>query len=795
MKRDNHFPRQKLPTKKKTKKWGRECIDAAEDLAIFRDQGVRRSYFNKRTNYNLYNDILDEADVKRATNPLGLKAGETPAKMQNYPIANPKIDRLVGEEAKMGTDFEVRVGNDSSISEKEEEKKKQLKKTIVDQIKEGADDPEEIKKTLKDEKKFLDNNFQDQRERRASHILNHLARKLELPEIFNEGFKDALIAGEEIYQADIVAGEPTLIRLNPLNVHTVRSGYSPRIEDSDIIVIDGYWSPGRVIDEYHDHLTEKQVEYIENNFVAGTSGSSDRFTIGDQWGSVRIDEMIDTAVTWGGHEFGSAFDSEGNIRVLKVYWKSRRKVKKLTYYDDFGDEQVEIVDENYKPKEDQGEKADPIWINEWWEGHKIGGNEESEAIYTRVQVRPIQFRKMENPSKCHPGIVGRAYNTNQDEAVSLMDRLKPYQYLYNIFMYRTEVAFSKSYGKIMEMPLHKIPDDWEIDKWLSYVQQMNIAVTNQFNEGNKGAAQGKLAGHMQSGQHVWDMEMGNYIQQHISTLEFIERQMGEIAGIPEQREGSVSPRESVGNVKNAIVQSSHITEYWFREHDRVKERAAQILLETAKEAYRGNNKKVQYVLDDHSTALFDIDGDRFAESDYDVFVSNSAKDQQLIEDLKELSQSMIQNDKADLSAIIDIHMSESISTIRSKIEETEEQNKEERERERQSKLEQIEKEKKLEQQNNEKDRQLKKYEADLEAQVDREKMANERLIAKLKEMAEATNKDADDAKEEMQEWEKIRQDWEKIQNEQQQMEERTQLEDRRLDIEREKVEKESNSNN
>ena len=46
--------------------------------------------------------------------------------------------------------------------------------------------------------------------------------------MFNEGFMDAMAVGEEIYQCDIVGGEPVLERLNPLKVRIFKSGYSNR---------------------------------------------------------------------------------------------------------------------------------------------------------------------------------------------------------------------------------------------------------------------------------------------------------------------------------------------------------------------------------------------------------------------------------------------------------------------------------------------------------------------------------------------------------------------------------------
>jgi hypothetical protein len=73
---------------------------------------------------------------------------------------------------------------------------------------------------------------------------------------------DAQAVGEEIYQCDIIGGEPVLTRLNPLKVRIFRSGYENKIENADMIVLEDYWSPGKIIDTYYDVLTEKDVKAI-----------------------------------------------------------------------------------------------------------------------------------------------------------------------------------------------------------------------------------------------------------------------------------------------------------------------------------------------------------------------------------------------------------------------------------------------------------------------------------------------------------------------------------------------------
>lgn len=105
--------------------------------------------------------------------------------------------------------------------------------------------------------------WQDLREIRANAVIQHYSKELNMPFLFNQGFLDGMIVGEEIYQCDIVGGEPTLCKLNPNKVRVFKSGFSNRIEDADMIIIEDYWSPGRILDTFYDALTEKDRKYIE----------------------------------------------------------------------------------------------------------------------------------------------------------------------------------------------------------------------------------------------------------------------------------------------------------------------------------------------------------------------------------------------------------------------------------------------------------------------------------------------------------------------------------------------------
>ncbi|MFT7118787.1 MAG: hypothetical protein ACI9LF_001169 [Flavobacteriales bacterium] len=679
--RKGHFPPQKLPLTKKTKKWFGDCIEAAEQLSFVSDSRIRQGYQNKKANYDLANDKLDTSDVKRVTNPYSIEGLTIPAKMQNYPIALPKIDLLVGEEMKRRFDWRVRVVNEDAVTQKEKELKKLVDETLVNNVTAGVTDKQEFEQRMKRLNRFKNYEYQDMRERRATQLLKYLWKKEDLENKFSRSFMDLLISSEEIMCVDIIAGEPVVRKVNPLELNVISNGDSPYVEDADIIIEDGYYPPGKVIDMYHDELSDKEVTRIMDGDLTADSGGN--FSMGQRERSIipsgefeivmdpETGQLGESEYSAGKQGYRGAFDLDGNVRIMRVVWRGVKKIGKVKYFDPQTQSiEEDIVPENYKKKE--GEKVKWIWINEWNEGTMIGSGKDS--IKVKFGPRPIQFRHMDNPSKCASGYVGTYMNINDSRAYSLLDRMKPYQYLYNVYMYRTEQAFAKSYGKILKLPLHLIPDNWDLDQWLNYLFQMNIMVTDGFKEGDKGASQGKLAGSIDSGNNmVADLEMGNYIQQHLMMLQYIKTEMGEIAGVSEQRQGQIEQRELVGNVQRAVTQSAHITEKWFKVHDNFKQRVLTLLLETAKFAYKGKTMKRQMILDDMTNTMFDIPGDEIMEADYGLFLSNTSADTELFADLKMLSQAALQNDKMTIGNIIDIYTSDSIASIKRKIELAEEE--------------------------------------------------------------------------------------------------------------------------
>ena len=598
------FPPQQLSYNKKNQAWRKKCVQWADTKSFFNYSLVRKSVIHKKINYDLLRGKLHMNDLEYLINPENIKAGFIPDRVQHYPIINSKINILKGEESKRLFDYRVVVTNPNAISEIENNKKAEILQRLQEWVQNTSQSEEEANQELEKINYYYTYQWQDMREIRANNLLNHYKKEYNIPLIFNEGFDDAMAVGEEIYQCDIVGGEPIIERLNPLKVRVFKSGYSNKVEDADIIIIEDYWSPSRVIDTYYDVLTKKDMEYIQKlPDHIGQAAIDSMDNIDERYGFVNNNMIGDEITSQNGFfwdPYGTSdgisnsllpYDTAGNLRVLKVFWKSRRRIKKVKSYDPItGEEQFNFYPETYVIDKDKGEEEKILWINEAWEGVKIGSD-----IYVNMRPRPVQYNRLSNPSRCHFGIIGSIYNINDGRPFSMIDMMKPYNYLYDIIHDRLNKLMAKNWGKIIKVDLALVPKGWDIDKWLYYAKTNNMAIIDSFKEGNYGAATGKLAGALNNASNgVIDADWGNNIQQYINLLEFIKLEMSEAVGITRQREGQISNRETVGGVERATLQSSHITEWLFVKHEDLKKRVLEAFLETCKIALKGRSIKFQH---------------------------------------------------------------------------------------------------------------------------------------------------------------------------------------------------------
>lgn len=706
------FPQQKVDTSKKDDQFYKRCIDACETMLYYRSGLSRTKQVDIESNLNVYKGVSVPDDMEKMFNPMDLDGVTFPSETRNYPICAPKIDLLVGEEWMRRDSWMIRSMNESAISSKQDQQEEMLQSLIQEQVKKEGYSEEQAQKEIQKLGKYLKYNWKDSNELTASRLLNYIYKEQNLKKKFNDGMIDHLVTSREIYRVDEINNDVIIEKCDPRQIHTLGYTNDFKVEDSDIIIQIHYQPVGKIIDEFYDYLSDDDIKYLEG----GIAIKSDQGVLNYNYVNPRLyfpvnlsdddPRLLEVDNEMSNYGYVGPFDDKGNIRVVRTRWRGRRKIGKLTYIDEFGDEQIDWVSENYKINEERGETIAWKWINEAYEGVKLAGR-----IYVKYGPRKYQRRYVNNKSKCDLGFIGT------DCGISMMSRMKPFQFAYNVYMRRLELLCARFGGPIVELDTSKIPDDWDLDKWMYYLHILGYMVVDPWNEGKKGAAMGKLSGNSNStSRGAINPEIGNYIQQNIAMLQYIETQLGTIAGVTKQREGQVDNRETASGVERAVTQSSHITERWFTIHEDTKRRVLQACIDIAKQIYKGKNVKADFILDDMSRSILEFNGDDLAYTDFDIFVSSSSEDMKIRQTIEGLAQSMVQNGSS-ASVLVNAIKSDSIAEMTRILEDAEETALQNAQAMEEKKMALQDKVTGIETQQKELDREMEKYKVDMTWQI------------------------------------------------------------------------------
>jgi len=664
------MPPQKLAFKKKGDKWKQNCVEAISAMGNTRYLNGRTSWQRKQTNYDLVNSIIDESDFKYVIDPYGIgdkaKKGQ-PAKMRDINLIVNKINRLKGEEMERPFNYQLIATNGNAVSAKEDQEKEMLLYVAQAKLAEalGVDQQEivspdsgevEPPQTFEQIEKWKSSSMKDIRERWGNNILQYLkyAEKLELK--FNEGWEHGLVVAEEYYYVGIVNNQPKVRVCNPLMCEFDRNPDNPNIEDGDWFREDRWMTVGQILDEYGEYLKDSEIKKLDEGDLR--NGLSNQM----------FPEYAYTQSDINRHESGNYSNrTRSNTThhlVTHVVWKSMRKIGFVTFVDENDEEQTITVDEDFKLTDEMKAASYTLeweWMPEVWHGTKIGDD-----FFVNIEPMPNSSISMDNPREVKLPYIGRVYNATNSVQTSLVDLLKPHQYLYNIVWYRLETELAKAKGKKMVMDIAQIPrsEGIDLDKWMYFFDNVGIAFINSFEEGKE-----KFQGQTSQFNQFANIDMGlsQAVGQYISILGKIEALMDKVVGITPQSEGQTFASETATGVQTGITQSSYITEPWFYVHNEIKLKVLESLIETAKFAYP-DQKKLHYIVDDVERISVTIDMNKFADSDYGLFMTNSSKETKIFQKLEMLSQQAMSSGAATFSDIIKMFKSNSIAELSDHIE-------------------------------------------------------------------------------------------------------------------------------
>lgn len=586
--------------------------------------------------YDYYNGNINIDDYKLITEPFGKPIEGEWADVENYPIIKTKVDLLHSEFNKRPKRDMVYVVNDDVVTNKTEQLNQQINASLEELFvhtlnKQGVPTGVETEEPETPEriKEQFEQSYLDKRAINGQKAIDYIKMQQRLDEKFSLEFFHWLVAGEVYSQTSIVQDEVVYEAVNPLDLDFDKDPDIQFVEDGDWVVRRKYMHPSSIIDTFYDELSPDEIKIIDTLAIQGpaiTSNSAvywDRSTGFKQWSRL--------------------------IEVMHVCWKSRKKIGILEYIDEFGQPQSLEVDELYTPAE--GESVTWHWVNEVWEGYRIGT-----TMFKRMRPVPNQRGNLDNLSKCKLPYNGRILSNINSTNISLVSLGIPYQKLYNATFHRMKLAMAKMKDDMALIDINWKPTGWSMDKWLEYADRVSMLFVDYAKDSVK-----------MNATHQTRLQLASQtIKMYSELLAFIKSEWEEVCGITRQREGQVNTSETVGGVERAVLQSSLITEIYFTHFDQFKKRDLEGLLDYSKIAWI-NGKKASYVMPDSTVPVYmDIDGVEHCETEYGIAISDSSKEQEKANTIKQLVQPMLQNG-IQASAVAEVLDSETISEAKAKL--------------------------------------------------------------------------------------------------------------------------------
>jgi hypothetical protein len=645
-------------------------------------------------NYDLMKGILrmedfyQEPEVRSFTDVLTADL-ELPAYVKMYSIVTTPVNELVGEISKRPDTYRVKAFDDDSKAEELQFKTDTLQQYIISQVQQQISeqaaiageeiDPEQLQQMTMEQVKDELDSYTSIAEKWANHVLTCQKAEFNIKEKSEDAFRDLLISAREfyhIYEDNSKVGFNIEVA-NPKNTWFLTTPDRKFISDPTGRA-QGAYAAGTVqvmelseIIESIPDLTKEEIDHLRSslqdygliNVRESNLGNPDAIPGQD---SVMYDTfdplvlqtrmIIESEMKENNDGLKDFLGLTNNVSsfgykyvVVRSYWISKRKIGKLIYIDEMGNEQSTLVDETYKsgtmPTQQSLEWG---WINEWYQGTKIGPD-----IY---HIKPFKLLN-------YCPIIGTTYEVKNTEAKSLVDLMKPFQVLYNVCMNQLYKLLEKEVGKVQLMSLRHIPIPKDgdaqdaLDIWEMEARNRGVVFIDDSPENMKSPSSFNQF-------TALDLTRTSEIQSRYTLAQQLKAECWELVGMSRQRMGDVSASESATGTNTAMQQSYSQTEPLFIAHEYVMGQLYQAIIDAA--LYVESSKPestLSYITSEGESAFVQVNGTDLKFRDLKVFLTNRPEDTQMFNELRQLSQAVIQNG-GTLYDVIELYSTKSMREMK-----------------------------------------------------------------------------------------------------------------------------------
>ena len=597
--------------------------------------------------YQYYHCVRDVDQFKHIEENYGIGS---PTSIGFTPLIKKHIDVLVGEYLELDPDAKISCKDEKTASNILRDKKlkidQELYKYLEGQLhniiinvffnnQQSTPDPyikREMERIIED----VDKSFVSEYEIAAHYLLLHFkqSRDIDLKNKLRILFTDLLITGCCYYRTkETNDGNVDIEILNPLNTFIERNPHEFYLNKSPRAVIRRYLTKEQILDEYGEKMTRSQIDDLDGEIGKGRNDTQSMLvnayssTIWNEDGKTNkslhpsfgiLGGLEVTPFASGFNEFNS-FASSTLHRTIAVY---------DTEWTDYSSSKKKVIK---------------------YQGTRIG-----------TGIFLYEEPDDNDTNKWSLNLNGMFFLDRNGAPFSLMINTMSLQDKYDILLYYRDnlIATSGTVGDWIDLA-HlpavlgvELPE--RLEKWLAY-KKNGLALFDSSQEG------ANILNTTFNG--FDDTVKGQAIQAIQLAIDSIEMQAAAITGVFPEKLGGIQERDAVSNVKVGIKYSTLLTKQYFNAMDLMLKEVNYDLLNLAKVVYKDGFTGT-VILGEKYSQVFTALPEHYTLTDFDIHINDSTEQLQKLETIRVMAMELIKAGMADMSMVVNIASSNSLTELR-----------------------------------------------------------------------------------------------------------------------------------
>lgn len=528
-------------------------------------------------------------------------------------------------------------------------------------------------------------NFRTTGQKWAEKVLKIHNKRYNLHELEPDGFECGLITDSEFWHIDMMEDDFRVELLNPMWCDYHKGPNVKYVSEGDYFLWFDFMSSGDIVNKYGRRMKEEDILKLKDIYVRSTNlmipdylkshqgayyDLSKNFAQATDLNPVRNDALLGQELAYNytrtpnfDHNIDIFNPLQGRMtsghpqmfRVMRLYWRSMKKIGWLTKIErdgtilppDWVDENfrvtvdpqydVSVVKEKSKDNLIYGEHIDWTWVPDWRHVMKISPNQKHsfwmnsqntlESIYIDGGPILFQFKGRSNPFDSLPPVEGCSFSHINASNHSFIDRIRPFQIIYNICMNKVPKKFLADYGNKVVfdrrgMSLNNLSNSTtSIDPLEAYEDKLRNSDILDYSFTRE-----SLEGLGQPGMpQVLQLSTVQEAQMYFQLGQMIKMEAGELIGITRQRLGQNKASETATGVNQSIIYSETQTEKYYEQHANLMQRFRQRMLDAAQyySTFQESSREI-YMNEMDENVFLDIEGTDNLLPHYNIYLQSRA---------------------------------------------------------------------------------------------------------------------------------------------------------------------------